>query len=67
MDITQIKTMEQLAYFINANEDWMLEVSDIISRNGWKDETDTAFGICSDSEIKVVLDDNGQAVTMPIT
>lgn len=55
MNATEIKTLEQLAQFVNENEDWNLEVNDIIKANGWKDNTYTNYGVCATDYAEVVL------------
>lgn len=53
--------MEQLAEYINAHDEWTLEVTDIIERNRWKDNTGEEFGVCSDDKQKVEINEQGQA------
>lgn len=62
----EVRTLEQLARYINGCDDWSLEVSDIIADNGWKDETDVPYGVCSDGMAKVVLDERGEAQVIEI-
>lgn len=45
-----MKTLEELRDYINANEDWMPEVNEVIRSNGWIDETDEKYGICNDGK-----------------
>lgn len=63
---TQVRTLEQLARYINGRDDWPLEVSGIIISNGWKDETGVPYGVCSDGMAKVVLDERGVAQVIEI-
>lgn len=45
----EIKTMEQLCEYINAHDEWKMEVHDIIAANGWEDLTGTEWGVCKDN------------------
>lgn len=60
-NLANINVLEELAQYINNNEDWQLEVTNIIERNGWNDETGEAYGVCSNDYAKVVLDEQGTA------
>jgi hypothetical protein len=60
-NLTNITVLEELAQYINNNEDWQLDVTDIIERNGWNDETGEAYGVCSNDYAKVVLNERGTA------
>ena len=60
--IDTIDTLEQLADYINSNAEWETEISAIIERNGWEDETVGGFGVCSDDTSRVILNDNGKAI-----
>lgn len=64
METKEVKTLGQLAEFINECEDWSLEVSGIIEANRWKDITGEERGVClcEESNEKVVLNDEGEAV-----
>lgn len=59
--VENMTTLEELRDFINENEDWNLEVSNIIAKNGWTDETGDAWGVCSDGKRRIILDDNATA------
>lgn len=61
MTTNNIKTLQQLADYINENEDWRLATNDIIEQNGWQDETGETYGVCSHGNEKVVMNENGQA------
>ena len=61
-----IQTMDELADFINANNDWDLVVGDIIEYNGWHDETHEDWGVCSDDTQRVSLNEDGKAVVTDI-
>ena len=60
-NLTDINVLEELAQYINDNEDWQLDVADIISRNGWNDETGETYGVCSNDYAKIVLNEQGTA------
>lgn len=53
METTKIKTMDELADIINACDDYPNTIVDAaIKENGWKDEQEAGFGICSsDAEV----------------
>ena len=57
-----ITNLNQLAKYINTHEDWMLEVNDIIEKNGWTDETGEDYGICNDGKLRLSFDSNMKAV-----
>lgn len=59
--VENMTTLEELRDFINDNEDWNLEVSNIIEKNGWTDETSETWGVCSDGKRRIILDDNATA------
>lgn len=59
--VENMTTLEELRDFINENEDWNLEVSNIIAKNGWTDETGDTWGVCSDGKRRIILDDNATA------
>lgn len=59
-------TLEELRDFINENENWNLEVTNIIEKNGWKDETGETWGVCSDGKRRIVLDDDAKAEIIDI-
>ena len=61
MEATQVKTLEELARFINEQDEWPLVVSDIIKTNGWHDETGSEYGVCSCGARRVVLNEDGEA------
>lgn len=50
MKQSEVKTLEQLADYINEREDWPLEVDDIIASNGWQDLAENDLVVCLDSE-----------------
>lgn len=66
--ILAVESVEDLAEYINEHEDWDLKVSEVIERNGWKDETDEQYGVCYDEyeEKRVVLDENGKAQVIDV-
>lgn len=56
-----IVTMEALVDYINAYDEWPLDVEDIIEQNGWTSDTHEKWGVCHDENRKVLIDDNGIA------
>ncbi len=52
----QIKSLEELRDYINSNEDWMLEVNEVIVANDWTDETGEKYGICNDGKNRLQFD-----------
>ena len=66
MEAKEIKTLEELAQYINSHEDWMLEVNDVIEKNGWEDETGISIGICHDGKRRLLFDNNMKAVVVNI-
>ena len=66
MTTNNIKTLQQLADYINENEDWQLATSDIIEQNGWHDETGETYGVCSHGNEKVVFNERAQAEVITI-
>lgn len=66
MEPKEIKTLEELAQYINSHEDWMLEVNDVIEKNGWEDETGISVGICHDGKRRLLFDNNMNAVVVNI-
>lgn len=56
-----MKTLEELRDYINANEDWMPEVNEVIRSNGWIDETDEKYGICNNGKNRLEFDSNMNA------
>lgn len=65
MEIKDIKTFEDFADVINAENDWLPEFDEIIRNNGWIDQTGDEFGICSDGYDKLEFDCNGKAIIVP--
>ena len=57
-----IKTLEQLAEFINKNNEWSLEVEKIIERNGWVSDCGEVWGVCHDENgNKLVINEQFEA------
>lgn len=56
-----INSMDDLADYINAADEWPSDVEDIIERNGWVSDTGTEFGICHDDTRRVVVNERGIA------
>lgn len=60
---THIKTLEDLANFINSCDDYPNEVADAaIKENGWTDEQAENFGICSSDTEVLEFNENAIAV-----
>ncbi len=57
-----IRTMSQLADYINANREWFCNASLAIERNGWNDEMGKDFCVASDGKERVVFDDQDKAI-----
>ncbi len=64
--IEKMKTLNELQDFINSHEDWELSVNDVISENGWTDETGEDYGICSDGINRLAFDSNMVAEIKPM-
>lgn len=64
--VENMTTLEELRDFINENENWNLEVTNIIEKNGWKDETGETWSVCSDGKRRIILDDNAKAEIIDI-
>lgn len=62
MKIEEIKNLNQLAQFINANDEWKIEVNEVIEKNGWVDETGEDFGICNDGKLRLRFNSEMKAV-----
>lgn len=65
MKANEITTLDQLAEYINSKEDYPLEASDIIKRNGWTEESDNEWYVCSSDTERIVFDDDGEAIVVP--
>lgn len=61
MKASEIKTLSQLAEYINKEDGWFLETVNIIANNGWKDETNKKWTICSDGRQKVEFNEQMEA------
>lgn len=57
-------TMQDLADYINAADEWPADVEDIIERNGWVSDCGTEFGVCHNDREKVIINDEGKAVAV---
>ena len=58
----KITTLYQLADYINDNNDWQLDVEDIIEKNGWHSDCGDNYGVChDDNNNKVVINEQGNA------
>lgn len=60
--MAQIKTLENLRDYINSKQDYPLDVSEIIERNGWVDEQSELYYICNDGNNRLQFDSNMKAV-----
>ena len=61
MKANEVKTLSQLVEFINGNDNYSLDVTSIIERNGWTDEQAQTFGVCSNEQDKVIINERGEA------
>lgn len=60
---TNITTLEELASIINNCDDYPISIVDAaIKENGWKDEQETYFGICSNDT--KILEFNENAIAL---
>ena len=57
-------TMQDLADYINAADEWPADVEDIIERNGWVSDCGTKFGVCHNDREKVIINYEGKAVAV---
>lgn len=65
METSSIKTLGELAEYINYTEDYDVEkVSQIIEKNNWFDMQGTNLGICDDAngEYRLEFNDDAEAV-----
>ena len=61
-NMKKITTLYQLADYINDNNDWQLDVEDIIEQNGWHSDCGDTYGVChDDNNNKVVINEQGNA------
>ena len=56
-----ITTLEALRDYINSNEDWQLEVNNVIEVNNWIDNTGTEYGICNDGLRSLIFNSDMEA------
>ena len=62
-----IKTLAQLADFINSKEIYPAEqASYIIARNGWHDNQHEVWGVANDGHEKIVINELGDAEVQPM-
>lgn len=54
----KIKTLQQLADYINSQEDYPANVNRIIEENGWEDLSNDMYDVCAFNGEKVTLDEN---------
>ena len=64
MDGENSYTMQDLADYINAADEWPADVEEIIERNGWVSDCGTEFGVCHNDHEKVIINDEGKAVAV---
>lgn len=64
-DEKQIETLSELADYINAHDEWVVDCLTIIEANGWHDETDQEFGVCSTETERVIINERGYAQVVP--
>jgi len=53
-----IKTLQQLADFINSEDYNQLVVNEVIKQNGWEDLSADTYDVCAFNGRKVTLDEN---------
>ena len=57
-----IKTLKELAEFINQNIEWSPNIEEIIERNGWISDCGEEYGVCHDENgNRVVINEFGEA------
>ena len=61
-----MKTLEDLRDFINENEDWNLQVNEVIEANEWDDEAGTDYGICNDGTRRLQFNSDMEAEIVDI-
>lgn len=61
MNNIRIKTLDELANYINEADEWPTDVEDIIEANGWVSDTGKQWGVCHNDREAVILDDEGNA------
>lgn len=61
-DDETIRTMGDLADYINAADEWPADVEDIIEANGWVSDCGETYGVCHNGSEKIVMDGDGKAV-----
>ena len=58
-----IKTLEQLADYINSMQEWERQVREIIEKNGWESDFHVVDGVCHDNNGNFVeIDEDGNAI-----
>ena len=62
----EVKSLYQMAEYINEREDWPIEAEEIIRANGWK-MLDGEWDICTDGERRLEFDETGDAVVREIS
>lgn len=65
-DTNTIQAMQDLAGYINAADEWPADVEDIIEQNGWVSDCGTEWGVCHNGDEKVIVNENGEAIVVPV-
>lgn len=58
----EITTLQALADFINANEEWLIDTENIIKQNGWISDCGTEYGICHTDKQILEFNEKGKAI-----
>ena len=66
MRANEVKSLYQMADYINEREDWPIEAEEIIRANGWK-LLDGEWDICTDGQHRLEFDETGDVVVREIT
>lgn len=61
MKATDVRTLDELAEFINEQDEWSNEVAEIIEANSWEELSDNEFDVCQDDNRKVAINEDGIA------
>lgn len=64
LEVVEPYTMQDLADYINAADEWPADVEEIIERNGWVSDCGIEFGVCHNDREKVIINDEGKAVAV---
>lgn len=66
VEVEVIESMQDIADYYNENEILGLDFEQVIKENGWVSDMDSEWGICHNDKEKVIINDNGEAVVMPL-